>query len=275
MMIKRAVQCVIASLVLPAFAHAYDFSTANQLFARRAEGAGVIQQSVAAYEGALASPLSDEEQIYASEQLARLHAYSAQLVSRSNMSARAPHYESCVSAANRMQGAAQRINGPQYYFWFAACRMLWAEAKGIETALRTSKEVMEALNQGRTIDSTYEGGGFDRVLGAMYTKLPLFNPWGPAGDVRKGLRHLEASIASPSYGAAENPETATGEYFFESYWYYAQALDASRRRSDAVTQLENALARIEDGDVSEERSPETKVVEELLRELLAKLKTDF
>ena len=152
--------------------------------------------------------------------------------------------------------------------------MLWAEAQGVPTSLKTSKEVVDALTKGQAIDATFEGGGFDRVLGAMYAKLPPFNPWGPAGDVRKGLRLLEASIGSPSYGGAENPETASGEYFYETYWYYAQALDAARRRPEAITQLEGALDRIAAGEVSENRIPETKIVEDLMRELLAQLRGD-
>lgn len=254
-------------------ARAYDFSEANASFERRGSGTAEIERAVSLYEASLSAGLSDDEQVFANDRIARLHAYHAQLVGTGPNPGRAPHFQKCIDAIGRLADLAKSQSVPHFYFWMGACKMLHAESKGVEYALKSANDVIAIVKQGQAIDASFEGGGFDRILGALLSKLPPFNPWGQAGDVRRGMQHLEASLASSAFSGAENPENETGDYFFETNYYYANALNIAGQKDAAIAHCQRTLERIASGDVNPARIPETKVVETLLKELLTKLQT--
>ncbi len=254
-------------------ARAYDFTEANATFDRRGSSVSEINQAISLYEAALTTGISDDEQVFANDRIARLHAYSAQLVGAGPNPSRAPHYQKCIDAIGRLADLAKAQAVPHFYFWMGACKMLYAESKGVEFALKSANDVIAIAKQGQAVDASFEGGGFDRILGGLYSKLPPFNPWGQAGDVRRGMQHLEASLASSAFSGSENPEYETGDYYFETNYYYAQALNISGQKDAAIAHCQRTLERIATGDVNPARIPETKVVEQLLKDLLTKLQT--
>lgn len=246
-------------------AFAFDFTEADGLFNRREEGINTINSARQAYIAAAPS-VQGPELIYAIEQVARLDAYAALSIPKSQITSRKPILENCLRDVEKMSPSAVGET-PHYYYWKSICQSLWAEADGVMSSLRRAKDVFEWLDTGRAIDATYEAGGFDRIAGGLYLRLPAINPFGPGGSVEKALSHLEASLNAPAYGGSKTPDTDTGDYHFTTHYYYAETLIKAERRDEAITFIDQAIARIESGDLPVGREPETRLVLQRLKEL--------
>ena len=257
---------IIASFAIGATtSFAYDFSTADALFADREQGIDKVNEARAEYQKALSS-VSGDELVYAVQKMSRLDTYHGDLLPDGDNDSKKEIFGACLE---RLDSISPENVGetPEYYFFKATCLGLWAQANGVLESLQRTKELFGYLDKGENLEPTFEGGGFFRIRGAVYAKLPAFNPFGPAKDLKKSKNYLERAIASEAYPGSENPDTETGEYHYNNYYYYAVTLKFLGENEEAAAVLKEAIDRIEGGDLPVGREPETKVILGSLKKL--------
>jgi tetratricopeptide (TPR) repeat protein len=243
-------------------ANAIDVSEADALFAKRGEGDRLsnVRAARAAYEKQLPKA-GGADRVHVVNSMNRLDFYEGLLVSSSD--AKKDLYKGCLNRTETLDKGSV-----QYFYWRGMCLGLLSNEEGLLSALKSTGEVERMLLLGREKDSRFDGGGFDRGLAVIYLKVPLINPYGPTRSAEKALSFAERALASPAYPGEPDPETATGDYFFNAYDARAQALVALGRKDEAIATLKEAIKRIEQGDVPSGREPETT---EILRDLRATL----
>jgi hypothetical protein len=270
MKVLASVLLSVSGMVVAAQAFAADFTAADALFARRAEGKAIIAEGKDAYASLLASATS-EQKIYAVSQMSRLAYYEGLITPESEKKDRQDFFKRCwddVEANIKPEAVGET---PQYYFWKGVCMASYSKAKGIAASLSRSAELVSTIEKGLQVDSTYEGGGFYRLGAAVFQNLPPVNPFGPTQDLNRSLQYAELAIASPAYAGERYPETASGDYFFNVFEYEAVAKSRLGDRDGAVATLEEAIERIEAGDVPQDRLPESEAFLPLLRAALESL----
>jgi tetratricopeptide (TPR) repeat protein len=256
---------VVSAFLISSTAMAFDFSTAEDLFAKRGEGDRFanIAAARAAFEEAR-KQTTGQERAHAVQRLNRLDYYEGLLLSDEDQKKKV--FQSCLDRSDDLDSASV-----QYFYWKGVCTASWAQANGILASLKRSGEVENFLKKGKSIDSRYDGGGFDRVLAFVYLKVPAINPFGPTRDVNKALAHAEAALSSAAFPGEESPETATGEYFYNVYDAKAQALSALGRRDEAIAVAQEAISRMEQGDLPVGREPETMIILNDLKKTLKEI----
>lgn len=259
---------VFVATAFSASALAYDFSKADTLYQKR-EDLASLNQARAEYELALQSgSLTNDEKVYAVESASRLDYYQGLVVT--DIESQKTIFGKCMERVESIKPGVVPAT-PAYYYWKGTCMASWGRANGVLVSLNRSKELVEVLTAGKALDSTYEGGGFDRVLSAVFLRLPAINPFGPSGDKQKAFAYSDAAVSAAAYGGAADPATATGDYFFNVYEFRAEILEALGKKAEAISLLNTAIARIDSGDYAPDRNPETKVHRAVLVTLLAKL----
>jgi hypothetical protein len=268
--VQKSVCIFVGVLSVSAVATAADFGAADALFQRRAEGPAVIEQAKDAYAAELGSA-DRAQKLYAVDRLSRLAYYQGLITPESAADQRKSFFKRCWDDVENIIAPATIGENPEYYYWKGVCMAQWAKANGIASSLSKSGELVRTLEKGIQVDATFEGGGFYRLGAAVYQNLPPVNPFGPTYDINKSLEWANSSIASPAYSGAENPDTATGDYFYNVYEYRSVALDRKGNRSGALANLKAAISRIEQGDVAPDREPETAAVLQTLKDLAGTL----
>lgn len=267
----RRILAVAALLVCSGSAFAFDFSSADALYKNRNNGPEAIKTARDTYEAALPG-LTGREFIYAIEQITRLDYFVGSLLGEeSNLEARKTAYARCMATADRIVPSSTVAANPEYYYWKGSCLAQWAKANGILQSLFRSGELLDYLNKGLTIDPTYEGGGFYRVKGAVYAKLPAINPFGPRRDLAQSKTLLEKAIESPAYTNTSAPDTETGGFHYNNHQYYAETLIIQGDRVKAKQVIQDAIDNIDAGYISALREPETAQTRDSLQKLLSTL----
>lgn len=259
--VSKAVAFSLGAVAVQAFA--YDFSAADAAFAGRTDAA---QAALARdlYSKSLAS-VSGDEKIYAVEQLARVDYYEGNKTPESDDANRKKIFKRCMDSVENIKSTAS--SHPAYNYWRGLCLASWAKANGVLKSLEKAGEIIELIEKGRGVDETYEGGGFFRLGAAVYLNLPpLFG-----GDVNKAWDYSQKAIASAAYAGSKSPDTDTGNYYYAVYLYASQ-IAAKRDSKDAARAIANeAIERIEAGDVSPDRAPETAINLKEIKDYLASL----
>lgn len=234
-------------------AFAYDFSSADAAFAKR-ENSAQLATANKLYKASLDS-VKGAEKVYATEQLARLAFFEGNSIPESDSANRKKVFQRCMDVADTFEKKTV-----QHSYWRGLCLASWAKANGVLKSLEKAGEILELVETGRKADETYEGGGVYRLGAAVYLNLPpLFG-----GDIDKAWSYAQKAIASPAFSGSKNPDTDTGNYFYAVYLYAGQ-IAAKREGKDAAKAIVNeAIERIEGGDLPVDREPETK---QNLREL--------
>jgi hypothetical protein len=255
----------LSAFLVASSAFAFDFSAADALFTKRGEGDQVTNTRAArqAY-GTSLSRVSGHELMHAVSQMNRLDFFEGMIITDNE--AKKAMFEACSDRTEKLDHAAV-----EYYYWKGVCLASWASANGILSSLRRSGEVESFLLKGRAIDPRFEGGGFDRVLAFVYLRVPPINPMGPTRDVKKALAAAESAIAAPAYPGEQDPSTATGEYFYNVYGVKAEILADLGRKAEGIATIQEAIERIEQGDLPVGREPETHLILRDLKNLLAEL----
>jgi hypothetical protein len=263
-MVFKALTTISVSLAASC-AFAFDYSEADALFAKRGEGdiAASIKTARTAYENAVPQ-VSGAELTHAVSQLGRLDFFEGLSVNDNDR--KKVIFDVCIKRADLLDNTSV-----EFHYWKGVCIASWANANGILSSLRRSGEVESFLLKGRAIDARFEGGGFDRVLAFVYLKVPPINPMGPTRDLKKALASVDAAIASAAYPGEADASTSTGDYFFNAYDVKAQILTALGRKDEAVTIINDAISRIEQGDLPTGREPETRLILQDLKKTLAEI----
>lgn len=264
------VALALSGMVCASQAFAADFNVADALFARRAEGKALIAQGKEAYAAQLSSA-DKAQKIYALSQMSRLAYYEGLITPESEKKDRQEFFKRCWDDVEAHLNPNVVGETPQYYFWKGVCMASYSKAKGIAASLSRSAELVSTIEKGLQIDATYEGGGFYRLGSAVFQNLPPVNPFGPTQDLSRSLQYAELAIASPAYFGEQFPETATGDYYFNVFEYQAVAKSRLGDRDSAVAILQEAIERIEAGDVPQDRMPESEAFLPLLRAALESL----
>lgn len=254
----------------------YDFQAADALFLARGDGPAKIKQAVSAYQQALATNLSNDEKAYAVEQIGALQIYYGYIVNQSDTSGRVQIANLCIETTNKIAPSASQPKTPQYYFWKAICTMAYANAAGPLQSLSLTKPVLKLIADGRKVNASYEGGGFDRLEGVMYTKLPPINLSGPSQDLGYAETKFKDSLDAGAYAHPLNPswrnmDYEVGNYFYATHLYYAEALVKQSRHGEAKELIENALAAMAAGEIAPGRKPEAEVAKREMQSILASL----
>jgi hypothetical protein len=244
-------------------AYGFDFSAADAAFAERSKTAKATEARKL-YNDALAS-ISGDEKIYAVEQLARLDYYEGNKTPESDAEGRKKAFKRCMDSVEEIKSTA--TTKPMYNYWRGLCLASWARANGVLKSLEKAGEIIDLVEKGRAIDESYEGGGFVRLGSAVYFNLPpLFG-----GDVDKAWDYSQKAIASPAWSGSKNPDTDSGNYHFAAYLYAAQIAAKRDGKAAARAIAQDALDRIEAGDVSPDREPESMLNKKEIEDYLASL----
>lgn len=260
----------VVAVCFGAQAFAADFGQADALYERRAEGVQVIEQARDAYRTELAA--ADEfETIYAVTQMSRLVYYQGLIVPETEKDIRQAFFKQCWDDVEAYLHPDAVGEIPEYPYWKGVCMASYAKEKGIASSLAQSRELVETIESGILLDDTYEGGGFYRLGAVVFQNLPTVNPFGPTLDLNRSVEYAELALNSSAYLEEVYPETATGDYFYNIYEYYALALARLEDTSAAKDILEGAITRIASGDIPLDRKPETEAIGVILQRVLAEL----
>jgi hypothetical protein len=243
---------------------AADFSAADALFAERTNE-DKAEESRKLYSQLLPS-LKSDELAYAVEQISRLDFYRGSKLPENEESnkKRKKIFLRCLENQENISPEKFGSSIPSYYYWKGACLASWAKANGLAKSLEKSKEMLELIEIGKSVSTTYEGGGFYRLGAVVYNELPpLFG-----GSVEKASEYAALAEASEAYEGAINPDTETGRYFYNVYIYKAKILVKQNKTPEAKQVLEEALARISAGDISVGKEPETELYRKEIKDTL-------
>lgn len=256
----------IASVSVTALA--FDFGAADALYAQREQGSAKIAEARSAYATGLTN-LNGAEKIYAVEQLARLDYYEGLLLGdQGSKDTRKAIYQRCIDTLDNHISPAKIGPTPQFYYWRASCLALWGNANGVSASLGRIPELLRLINDGLATDTRYEGGGLYRLASAVYLKIPeIFG-----GGVEKSFDFNNRALSSAAFPGAQDPSTSTGNYFYNVYDQRAQALAKKGRKAEAIALLDEALERIDAGDLPVGREPETRLHRRDIEVTLASLK---
>lgn len=256
-----ALACGLASTA----AYAFDFSSADSAFEKRTNS-DQAAKALELYTEAL-SKTSGAEKLYAVEQLGRLDYYLGNKVPESDADKRKKIFKRCMDNVDTIKPSSFGSDTPQYRYFKGLCLASWARANGVLKSLEKAGEILENIETGRKLDETYEGGGFYRLGIAVYLNLPpLFG-----GDVDKAWDYYQKAIASPAYSGSKNPDTDTGNYHYASYLYGAQVAAKRGDKDGAKAICQEALDRIEGGDLPVGREPETQQMKKEIQDYLKTL----
>jgi hypothetical protein len=256
-MLNLNVRSLLVSSCLVSFsfanAMAADFTNANALFAER-DNSSKAEEARAAY-AQLISGSSMEEKIYAVEQMGRIdYLVGSKLPENSDGNEkRKAIFKRCLDNQETINPKTTGVETPVFYYWKGVCLASWAKANGIVKSLEKSKELIETIETGKGVSATYEGGGFYRLGSVVYMNLPgLFG-----GNLEKAAEYAALAESAEAFEGALNPDTETGRYFYNLYTYKAQILAKQNNVSQAKATLQEAIARLNAGDIPAGREPET------------------
>jgi hypothetical protein len=259
----------VAAVFSVSSAHAYDFTQADELFSQREGNLAKIAEARAGYVAALGQT-SGVEKVYAVDQIVRLDYYEIQISEQKQRQMELA--DSCRKTLKDQISPAQVGETPNFYYWNAVCLASWAKANGPLQSLIHVNELLKYIDDGAKIDPTFEGGGFARVGSVVWSRLPNFpTPFSPKRDFDKALSLVTVALDSPAYSGELDAATATGKFFYTAYEYKAEILENRGDREGAIATLREALAKIDQGQVSMGREPETKQQAVVLRQMLARL----
>lgn len=258
----------VVSLALAPVALAYDFAPANALFAQREQGAQQIAQARAAYVTALPS-VSGAERIFAGEQIARLDYYEGIKTPEAESDARKAIFTRCMNALDENLAVAKVGSNVQYFYWKGSCLANWGKASGPTSpaSLARVPELLGLIKDGLAISDKYEGGGFYRLSSAVYLKIPAIF----GGGAEKAEDFADKALRAESYPGSVDPDTATGDYFYNAYEFKCEAMSKRGKKDEAVALLKAAIKRIDDGDLPLGREPETRVFRADLQATLGRI----
>jgi tetratricopeptide (TPR) repeat protein len=117
---------------------------------------------------------------------------------------------------------------PDGYYWLGVNYGVYGEVRGVLKSLSLVDDIKEAMNKVIELDSTYEDGGPDRVLGRVYYKLPGF----VGGSNDKSLEHL---LKSKEYG----PQDALTRIYLAETYLDMKEIEKAREELEYVLNMDS------------------------------------
>jgi len=256
-------------LLMSSATYAYDFTAAYALFAQRGSdtaGMAKTQEAIAAYDVALPQVKGDEL-LYAATQSARAISLLGSSIkdTPANAKERAEVFSKCVdNITNYLSPDKFGSKTENYYYWKSLCRIQQMRNASDEDKLKYGNMVIEDL---RTclkppLDFNFEGGGCNRLLGIIYTKLPGANGGGFAEAKKQFVKALESGTypyKKPDGQTEVEDANDVGETYYSAYVFYGELLFKADKKAEAKTMWKEALETGRGGRVANRRIPETEL----------------
>ena len=239
----------LSCLVLFAgIASAYDFTSADQLFAGRdktIEGRKKIELALDAYRQSLAN-VSGKDLIYAVAQISRLYVYKGDMTyPEDERRTRMKIFDTCLDTLDdHLKPSVFGRATPQYYYYKLYCLALWGKSAGPLRVLLRAPVLKKTISEGLKLDTRYEGGGMLRMTAAVYLNekarpLGLYRP-------QRAMELIKQAIASEATDDPAYPIPLAGTDIAENYYHYAEALLKSDRGAEAIELLEQTISEYEE-----------------------------
>jgi hypothetical protein len=251
-------------------AKADQWTDADALFVRRAEGPAVIEQARAKYQTILNAAGTAPDAVRAVTQLARLAIYQGEmLLPKSDTSGRIAIFDQCDDFVNKIAPDA-RIGGaavgatPQYYFFKGICLGFWGEAAGPVRSLPYVPTLKDCMRQALALDTRFEGGGAHRLVAGIKSN-PAARALPGLYDIVEAQSEATAALASAAYpGDANN-----GRAYYENLRTETQVLVQAGKIPEAKAKMQEAIAigerAIRNNRLPAGREPESRFVIEKLK----------
>lgn len=275
---------LVMGLLLSGVSMAYDFSNADNLFRKRAEGFSTATLARETYAGAVSSGLSNEDKIYAVSQMSRLDIYRSGMIAGVEGSERRKALEGCIDTVEEIAN----ISKQEYHYYKISCIALrgkhasnildrgkWAfKMRGAQTA------ALESTSMNGELKGGFEAGGVLRVMSAVRGNRKA-KPLG-LYDANEALKFARLALDTESATYPPYPEAMAGTDYYENYYYVAQSQTAVGIENEDVNEIDKAsetlnstlsvLAELEGADsLPKGREPETKYYKSQMEELKANI----
>jgi hypothetical protein len=262
-------------------AFAIDWNQADALYAQREGNRQVIAQARTAYLAILNQATEKADKIRAVAQLGRLAVYEGEMIlPKTARDERRAIFEQCWCAdprvsllgsgschapgfVDKISPAAIGESHPAYTYFRSICLAYWGEQGTLPEKLAFTSKLTETLDQGRALDTRYEGAGILRVAAGVYSNpatrpLGIYNP-------EEALSIADQALSSQPY-----PGDPSGGANYYDNWqgkvsvliqlhaddpnggYGQQAQELAQQK---LTEMDEKLA---DDDLPEARGPEFK-----------------
>jgi hypothetical protein len=268
-----ALSVAALALSLTTVAKADQWTDADALFVRRAEGPAVIEQARAKYKAILNAATVNQDKIRAASQLARLAVYHGEmLLPKSDKDGRKAIFADCWKGNDAFlekisPAALGGEKTPQYYFFKGICLGYWGEAAGPILSLPNVPTIKETMREALALDTRFEGGGAHRLVAGVKSNSAARALPG-LYDIDEAQAEVALALASAAYpGDANN-----GRGYYENLRTEAQVLTEAGKLAEAKTKMQEAIAlgerAIRNNRLPAGREPESKwVIEKLKLEL--------
>lgn len=242
--VKTMTVCLALS---SAGAMAADFSEADALFAQRDGNEANVVKARDLYRAAVSSgSLTQEETVYAMQQIGRTYFFQGEVLVGKDTDAdqdkRRTLFGECWKDV--MPGFAPDKLGvatPQYFYWSATCLALYSEVSGTLENLANVGKLKKFVEEGKTLDTRYEGGGVLRVNAGVISN-PKAKPIPGLYDPEQALVDIEAAIAKDPFPTQD----MSGQDFCENYRRKVMVLKELGRNPEAKQFGEETIKNFND-----------------------------
>jgi hypothetical protein len=261
------------------------FDQADALFAQREGSSANVHAARADYEQ-IASAATGDDLAYCVQQIGRLAVYEGDYLlpaDSGNDAARASLFDECRTYAKKLEGDQSHVNA--YAFWRMACTAQWMQyatvadrlAQLSDTKAYFDKVVTDSLDIDAALglDLSYQGGGMQRTLTAIYANQLSSLMRSTLPDGQKALAMANAALADPAYAGDPN----AGADYYRNYRHKAIALAFLGDKADEASTLSDAIAEIQarasDDALPPGMEPETRAELALMQAMQAKLQAEL
>jgi hypothetical protein len=283
----RRALAIASCIAISGNLYAADFSTADQLFAARAQGLAAVDAAKAEYRHQLGQVRNDQEKIYAIGQMSRLDIFVGGMLQGADVTqdVRNERLDECIGNVDQIAATKSQ----EYYYYYLSCIALRARQANmferIKYGLMMASIQGDALNSTKNSQGQYqggiEGGGLLRVISAVRANtkakpLGLYN-------AQEGVEFARYAVDTAKTYVRPFGELS-GRDYFENYYYLARAEinlgmdEGSRARVEQGKQtVLTALQKISDmkdfNELPPGREPETSFYEQELKNLSTTINT--
>jgi hypothetical protein len=232
------------AISLSAQGFATDFSTADELFAKRDQGREATLAARAAYKAIIDQGAKESDLVRAVEGLARTYTYEGSALFDASIpeqrAAKKKTFNECWnSVADLISPSKIGYSTPNYWYIRATCLAQEAELATALERLTNLPKLNEAFEKGLSVagGDIFEGGGIKRVKAAVKGNpeakgLPggLYNP-------EEALKIVDEAINAEAY-----PGNAEGFLFCENFRRKVNILKVLNRQKDAQSLAQSTAA---------------------------------